>query len=354
MVTFQVSRDVDRATRPMPALDRGEAIASLLVARTEAVSPSERTLVACKDTNALAQAAYDAFYQHFPLVLSPDAIWLCLAQGFARHVNQNVDALRSRFVTHEGKKKLVVERPDMELGRPGPWHEVVAEFSQQIGANIGKKRDLVVCDFSTTGPVERAASEVVLMDAFQGYFEYEMMCGCGIPEITLLGTPDDWRSIRTRAAVLGEFGLEAWTTALLPVLDELVRTSEGAPDPTFWRSFFRYESGSGGSELTGWILTLFPYLDDIQFSQGGTTRTPVWNKHLEDWRHRFGPDDRRRRDGAFLDSIPSSLASAPVLCTDVRTGVPTELRFVGGLFGVVQDPATLALQPEAGWAIIYA
>ena len=84
----------------------------------------------------------------------------------------------------------MVERPDFLLGQPNPWPEAFAAFSDQIAGHVGKLRDLVVADFSTTGPLERAATEVLLMDTFQGYFEYEMMCGCGIPQITLRGTPD--------------------------------------------------------------------------------------------------------------------------------------------------------------------
>jgi hypothetical protein len=46
--------------------------------------------------------------------------------------------------------------------------------------------------------------------------------------------------MRFAAASLAEFGLEAWTEALLPVLDEIVRSAEGHDDGEFWRSFFRY------------------------------------------------------------------------------------------------------------------
>lgn len=41
-------------------------------------------------------------------MLTPDAIWLTLAQGFALHVNENAEALRDRFVRHDGRKTLVV------------------------------------------------------------------------------------------------------------------------------------------------------------------------------------------------------------------------------------------------------
>src|SRR5262245_22062239 len=51
----------------------------------------------------LFEAVHTAFASHFPLILSPDDIWLCIAQGFAHHVNQNAELLRERFVRHQGK-----------------------------------------------------------------------------------------------------------------------------------------------------------------------------------------------------------------------------------------------------------
>ncbi|WP_437527361.1 DUF4419 domain-containing protein [Sorangium sp. So ce726] len=373
-ITFAVS-DVDRPTQLMQVLDRAKAIPSLLgggertapeqrrmlrgkprppLARIEAFSSSDAPLVSATDAHALAQAAHDAFYLHHPLVLSPDAVWLCLAQGFAHHVALNAEALRGRFVRHQGKKKLVIERPDFFLGQPNPWPEAFTAFSDQIAAHIGRLRDLIVADFSTTGAVERAASEVVLMDAFQPYFEYEMMAGCGIPSITLLGNVDDWKSVRRRAAMLSEFGLEAWTDALLPVLDEVVRTAEGHVDPAFWRSFFRYQSGSGPSELTGWLLVLFPYLKT--FDQNGERLEP--NPYLGRWEQALRAAEKRtdwrfKAEGPSLLAIPGSIASAPVNFVDVRDDSVHPLRFVAGLFGVTQEAATGALAPEFGWAIVH-
>jgi hypothetical protein len=374
-ITFAVS-DVAPPKEPMLVLERKAAIASLLGvppasaedprtlgrhATTERVPrrleqcwESDAPLVSATDANALAQAAHDAFYRHQPLVLSPDTVWFSLAQGFAAHVGLNAEALRHRFVKHEGKMKLVVERGDFLIGQTNPWPEAFAAFSEQIAAHVGKMRDLVVADFSTTGPLERAASEVVLMDAFQAYFEYEMMCGCGIPSITLLGTPDDWRSVRRRAAMLSEFGLEWWTDALLPVLDEIVRTAEGHVDTAFWRSFFRYQSGSGPSELTGWILVLFPYLKTFEGERTSLQANPYlggWEKGLRVAENRTSWI--RTPEGPGLHAIASSLASAPVKLIDGRDGTAHPVRFVAGLFGVTQDPRTLALAPEFGWAIVH-
>lgn len=346
--TFPVS-EVDLAWDRRKVLDRDAVLTKLLGQPVEALYESTRELVIADDAHPLAAAANAAFYEHRPLVLSPDAIWFCLGQGFAHHINLNAERLRHRFVRHQGKKRLVVSRPDFALGGSNPWPEAFAAFSDQIAAEVGKLRDLVVADFSTTGPVERAATEVLLMDAFQAYFEYVMMMGCGIPTITLTGTVVDWKNIRRRAAMFSEFELEHWTRALLPVLDELVATAEGQDRRTFWQSFFHYESGSFGHELTGWIHVLFPYLRD---AQGGL----VANPHLDTWRDDFDTVRARARErklrGPRLSKIPSGLASAPVLAID-PSGAETKLRFVAGLFGVTQDRATGALEPEMGWAVVY-
>jgi hypothetical protein len=188
------------------------------------------------------------------------------------------------------------------------------------------------------------------MDAFQPYIEYEMRIGCGIPSITLLGSVDDWKSIRRRTAMLSEFGLERWTDVLLPVLDQVVRTAEGTVDRGFWRSFFRYESWSGGSELTGWILALFPYVK--VFDKNGWRLAP--NPHVADWQAKFQAAEAGTSDGGpSLGAIPSSIASAPVKLVDVRDDTTTPLRFVAGLFGVTQDPKKGALSPEFGWAVVH-
>jgi len=365
--TFSVSK-VEPAAQRCDPLNRAQALSSLVRSRVEQMWTSDARLVSCTDVHPLVQMARKAFYEHRPIVLSPDAIWFCLAQGFAQHVNLHAEQLRKRFVSHEGKLKLVVERLDFELGRSNPWPEAFAAFSDQIASHVGKLRNLVVADFSTTGPLERAASEVALMDAFQGYFEYEMICGCGIPAITLLGTPADWRSVRQRAAMFGEFDLEQWVRALLPVLDRVVLAAEGRDDPEFWQSFFHHESWSGGSALTGWIHVLFPYLKHWK------TGDLFPNPHLEQWERAYRvattTDTRRRRmeayyaaittdgrhermDGPSITEIPSGLVSAPVKIIDLRAHAVHMARFIAGMFGVVEDAAG-ALAPEFGWAVVYA
>jgi len=69
---------------------------------------------------------------------------------------------------------------------------------------------LVTGDFSTTTAIEKAAFQVTLMDAMKSYFRYSMVTACGIPEITLEGSVEDWQMIETKAQEFAQYDLEVW------------------------------------------------------------------------------------------------------------------------------------------------
>jgi len=159
-------------------------------------------------------------------------------------------------VRHEGKKDLCVWTDSLE---PAAWPQLVSQFSAQIRDNSDPVLyETLLCDFSTTTPTIRTANEVALMDAYQRYFRYIMVCVCGIPTITLEGTPSDWQRIRDRIELLATFGLEWWTSRLAPILDESVATANGAPDLSFWQAIYKPERAYATEMATGWIADLFP------------------------------------------------------------------------------------------------
>lgn len=285
---------------------------------------------------AALRAAFDL---HLPLVLSPDDVWLCVAQGFAAHVTASAEALSSRFVRHEGTEHIVVRRDEFSKGAPdNPWPEVFAAFSDKLAEHIGRKRDLVVADFSTTGPVERAVSEVVLLDAVRSYFTYEFRSFCGIPSVTLLGTEDDWRRMRVRVENLAEFDLKWWCNTLLPVIDQLIAASRGRADVDFWRSIYKLKSASGGPYVTGWCNALFPY---VREDRGDLVRNPWAAGWLKGMSSPMG-------GGTTDPGFPSGLSSAPFMWND--RGALHPMRFVGGFVGVAQS-ADGAVRPAQAWAV---
>jgi hypothetical protein len=282
--------------------------------------------------NSFVGAVHEAFAHHYPLTLSPDDVWIAIIQAFAIHVSENSEALRGQFVRHEGKAVLRVRRDNFVKGSPeNDWPGCFMEFSNQIAGYIGKKRDLVVSAFSTTGPVEWAVSEVVLMGAMKNYFDYRVMTKCGIPEITLLGSTEDWKFLRLRASQFSEFDLDWWTKELIPVLDHFVRASEGRPDPRFWEGIYKEQSMSGGDRINGWISVFFPYL--------------VQNKVYSRNNDLLGT----RNWGVTADQFPGGMTEVPF--TWEYLGSEIQMGFAGGFVGIHQEEDSLAVRPVLGWTV---
>ncbi len=90
-------------------------------------------------THPLLGAVHLAFAEHRPLVLSPDAVWMTIAQGVAHQVRLHAETLRSRLVRHAGVAKLQVTC--LELRRDTTsWARTVAQFRDALAAEIGDGR----------------------------------------------------------------------------------------------------------------------------------------------------------------------------------------------------------------------
>lgn len=340
MISFDVNKKALQTlgTKKLTPIDSQKAFSNRLKNPVEACGATQLNLVGRCFSHPFVEAAHIAFAEHYPLVLTPDSVWLCIAQGFANHINVNAEALRKRFVSHEGKKAIIIERNSFRKGSPdNDWQGAFSEFSDKLAEYIGKKRDLVVSNFSTTSVIEKAASEVVLMDSMKSYFKFGMRTMCGIPSITLMGSVDDWRNIRTRAENLIEYDLDWWAKGLLSVTDHLVKAAEGNPDVKFFDSLYKEGGGSGGPFASGWMNVLFPYLE-------GHAGNLMKNTYAENW-----DDTRGWGGGPTLDAYTNGLAKVPFKWQVYGTTYDMEL--LGGLVGVAQDETTLAVTPTVGWAV---
>lgn len=332
--TFEVSK-VPLATEPRLTSSYQEAIERFLGHRVEACSGKDRKLIKNFDVHPFVGAVALAYARHYPLVLSPDIVWLTITQGLARHIQCNAQELRHHFVSHQGKATITVVRNDFVKGSPdNPWPEVFSEFSTKVREHIGAAHDLIVSDFSTTGPVERAASEIVLLDSMQSYFDLSFVSMCGIPSITLQGTVEDWESIATRAEALAKYDFDWWISPLLPILRQFANAAMGQVDTEFWQSMYQQPKvGSGREYITGWVVHLFPYLWDEPKKM---VRNP-WVVNTKRW------------GGPILEEFPTVPGRAPFRWSYLGTNFNME--FVGGLLGISQCEQTLAVRPEIGWAV---
>jgi hypothetical protein len=276
---------------------------------------------------------YQAYADHRPFVLSPDMIWLLISQGFAHHVNANPENLRHHFVDFSDKLTLVVATTEIMLDNPqSPWEKIFPEFTNQIAKHTGSEIiNSLSCDFSTTTPVEKVASEITIMEAMKTYFEYVIFyIVCGIPEITLQGTTEDWQKILDKTKQLGKYDLTWWTSELEPILEEFVKASKGKINKAFWKGMFKYHSKDipcGGPIVTidGWIVKFFPY------NASG-----------------------KRNDLETLSSnanLPEEIVKVDLLYCDQETEITTPLELWAGFFGLEQNIKNYALTPKIGWII---
>ena len=224
---------------------------------------------------------------------------------------------------------------------PASWQNSIADFSAQIReASDPVVHETLLCDFSTTTPAIRTASEAVMMDSYDCYFEYVAVCVCGIPEITVEGTSDDWRRMRARIEVFATFGLEWWVSRLRPILDEFVHTVAGDPNSEFWKAIYKPKQVYGAKVATGWIADLFPYLGDA------TNRrpNPVFETPRTDW---MVPVDK----GVVPSAFASGLSRVPVTLKNVD-GPTGAVDLLAGFFGVGQRSEDNALFPVISWSVV--
>ncbi len=123
--------------------------------------------------NPLVQATHVAFFDHLPLVLTPDIIWHCISNAVSIYIHESGDEiLRKTLIDHENKKEILVERLDFVLGEFNPWNEVVEEFSAKIKENTKQNIvELMRADFTTSSKISRVVSQIVIMDTTEKSFK---------------------------------------------------------------------------------------------------------------------------------------------------------------------------------------
>ncbi len=306
MVAFSVD-DVLPAqalgTRPL-----GELCKDAIVVGGDPALP----VLAPDGVHPLLSAVGRAFAEHRPLVLSPDAVWLTIAQGVAQHVRLHAETLRPKLVRHAGRKRLeVVVRGPMPRDEES-WRDVVSSLAKQLAAEVDDAT-LFECDFSTSSEVERIAGRVVLLDVYAPYFSDWLRCVCGIPSVTLTGTLADWERIRARVDQLAVFGLDAWRRSLVPITEAFVCAAAGAPNIAFWQRIYNPADAYGGGVITGWAARLYPYL----LSSGGVDRpNPLLELPIDEPRELTFGRMGYEGPGVRSDAVPATLSRVVVNVND--------------------------------------
>jgi hypothetical protein len=344
VVSFPVD-DVVPAVEVLPTLTLGDLFADALAVGGDPALP----VLAPDGVHPLLSAVGRAFAEHRPLVLSPDAVWLTIAQGVAQHVRLHAEELRSRLVSHPGRKRLEVFHVGPMPTDAESWRDIVGSFGRQLVDEV-TDAELFACDFSTSTDVERVAGQIVLLDAYSPYFSLWLTCICGIPSVTLTGDVADWRKIRERVDALPGFGLERWWRSLAPIADQFVRAAAGDVDTGFWQRIYNPADAYGGEKITGWVARLYPYLS----GDGAVDRpNPLLDLPIDHPRELTAGPMGYTGPGVRSDAVPATLSRVIVNINDRVERDNRTVALHAGLVAVAQGHDG-ALQPVAGWHLTHA
>lgn len=291
----------------------------------------------------------EAYCKHHNLVLRPDDIWQAILTQFSFYVNAHAEELRSKFVPHEGKKELVVQDGG-GLFTTDHAALVLAMVHEQIVDNISDPSLVkwLMPAWSTTRDADRVCAGVSIMAVLQKYFDYKFQLLCGIPTVTLLGTPEDWADLCSRVARLPEFDCEEclmseWVEMLQPVCDTLARQvaagvngelqGKAADDALhFWDRVCHYKGGgSGPTYISGWIAVF-----------------AVFNAKGE-WQGDYRAKSCALWPKIDTDDLPIGWTSVPVKVDD--NGTEYKCTMHAGQMAASM-PTASSLQPRNDWCIV--
>lgn len=200
----------------------------------------------------------DAYSFHRKVAIAPQDVWMLLISEIAIEVKGQPDLYRELFTDSDSKKELSVAS--------GSMIEIPMDaLSDLLGKNVNFDMSCLFPKFTTSTEITDEMTQALFCDMASPYYSYSMFC-CGIPEIKLLGTADDWEQLLASWMQLGAV-FSRYNESLVPYfvrvediigafIDEFI---EEDGNTAFWKDIFTQKNvGSGGDlVIDGWISSLF-------------------------------------------------------------------------------------------------
>jgi len=291
-----------------------------------------------------------AYNNHLPLKIRPDDIHLALQLIFSTTITNNKDKLRSLFVDMDNQEKKLIE---IELNH-FDFTLILQSFRNEIKSNMLNKEfsDKFSTNYSTTNHIISNSSGSLLMNASKEYFTYKMYLSCGIPEIIMTGTNEDWIKLNDFYHYMKNLFIKEYDLLeLIPWFEnfdhvmnmfiELSRKDSTDLSQTdyakFWSRVITYTPyGSGNDQkLGGWIRLFFPYNTSKQLNPLVSEKIPCLDTFDE-----FVPSNNYYKDQKLMakfygadgeESIPESVQKTE-LCIKLKDGSIYSSNLVSGFY----------------------
>ncbi len=311
---------------------------------------SKKLQLIYSNNNNLIQAVQDAYDTHRPLILSPDIIWLSITQGFSIHINQNFKTLEGKIFKKDKPSKIEFRIDELNQGA-AQWAKLVSLLSKDTQKYTHDNLyQIMVPKFSTTTPLHTTAYQVTLLEGFEQAFQYVAESGCGIPYITIEGTPEDWKKIYENTQKLKGYGVDDWLDSLEPVLQQFYKASLGHIDQPFWNDIYKNASEYAAFYISGWIIKFFPYLKATGEATGeydnekGSKVKEIYIKNP------YYKNTDYLMSTLSTDDFPSGLAEISIQWNNRFNNSQTDIQVFAGFMGI-QQFKDKSLKPYISYAI---
>ena len=304
----------------------------------------------------LTSMILEAYNGHHDLVLRPDDVWTAIVQQFCLYVNnaQNNEQLRCLFVSHgpdAGKKELRMVYESISFHN-APYDQIAQDLVTMVRRDLNDPELVhwLVPSFSTTRAQDTIASAILVLATFQGYYKFSAATLCGIPNVYLLGTLEDWQRINHAVDDLCKYDNQArhmtqWLGMLKPVTQNLVDSFCGKPNPKFWSRVCAevVPNGSGtAGRVGGWVTAFNPFDSDGR----SVMIKPLDDALVEQRTNGLGYPPISQ------DRLATGLSSVPLQVTDDSGQTRHLVCFAGHICADVGGPDGNMLCPRADWAFV--
>ena len=316
-------------------------VATLKAQRNNIIYTSTNTslyMVSENNINRFLLPIHTAYSGHLRVSISADDFWHTICSMLWIAVNGNPERYRSILVPDIGG--VVVKSVNGELNSTSAFDTTLRSFEALILSSVGTNRyNTSMNNFNTTGAVEQRCSVVGMMKLFDDYYNYRVVTNCGIKQIQLRGTVEDYQRVLYRIKESDKFDLGWWKKELVYVLEKIIAAYNGAVDTDFWRNM--YVTDAGTSNVHGWINVLFPYKINIAGGYIIDELSYTWKNAIE-----LG------QPGLSLDLFPTCIQTVDVVHNNL--GIDTTKKFIGGHLTACCNDMSLpiTLTTSLGYAVL--
>lgn len=200
-----------------------------------------------KMNNGLLNTISHAYNHHVPLILKPDDLWLNILIVFMKY--------KDRTTTEMEEKQVFTTKYDyFEPENINFWLDITKQL----------RPEQVSAEFTTTTDKDRIIANIAIMSAYRKLILYRGEQMCGLSEVTLRGTADDWLLLIKKTKQLLDIKDEVimkWRELLIPVLEQFYQFHLGDVNEDWWQRCCtsKKRGSSDDRNYAGWILAFSPF-----------------------------------------------------------------------------------------------